>query len=266
MSAMISLAFEDHLVRSIMQNGDPWFVGVDVCRAIGHSNTTVALSRLDPDEVSTLNIGEGQGGPERNIVSEPGVFRLIFTSRRPEAERFKRWLAHDVLPQLRRDGYYGERPQPAADVSPDALPMLTAKLQLVREARMLWGHEKARALWQSVGLPVPALPPTAPSDEARRCLWHLLYAEVATGHAPEGTTYASLISAAIDGDSLSREALRDSGIVAADEGEGFWVLNRHPALKKVFEGTEWSAWGWGRVLRRLPGTALGFPPMQSSLP
>jgi prophage antirepressor-like protein len=40
------------------------------------------------------------------VVSEPGVFRLIFTSRKPEAERFKRWLAHDVLPALRRNGSY----------------------------------------------------------------------------------------------------------------------------------------------------------------
>src|SRR5947209_2516806 len=83
--APVPFLFEgQHLVRAVVDSdGEPWFVGADVCRVLGIANPSDALGRLDDDERTTLGITEGGlGGPARIIVSEPGVYRLIFTSRK----------------------------------------------------------------------------------------------------------------------------------------------------------------------------------------
>ena len=85
-------------------SGDSWWVATDVCEILGLTNTTEALRGLDEDEKSTLRISEG--GPERNIVSEPGLYSLIIRSNKPEAKKFKRWIIHEVLPAIRKTGKY----------------------------------------------------------------------------------------------------------------------------------------------------------------
>lgn len=86
------------------ENGDPWFVAKDVCDILSLSNATVALQRLDDDELTKFNLG-GQHG-EVNIISEPGLYRLVMKSRKPEAHEFQRWVVHEVLPTIRRHGIY----------------------------------------------------------------------------------------------------------------------------------------------------------------
>lgn len=83
------------------ENGEPWFVAKDVCDILGHSNVSMALDRLDDDERSKFNLGR-QG--ETNIVNEAGLYSLVLGSRKPEAHEFKRWVTHEVLPQIRRTG------------------------------------------------------------------------------------------------------------------------------------------------------------------
>ncbi len=254
MNALVPHIFEDHLVRSILRDQEPWFVAVDVCKALGHSNPTVAVGRLDQDEVSTLNITEGTspkgGNPTHNIVSEPGVFRLIFTSRKPEAERFKRWLAHEVLPKLRREGSYSTS-APEFEVTAETISALSLKMQMVREARMLFGQERAKSLWHSLGFPTPPTPPIGqPSDEvdARACLEHLLDAEFS-----DELSFRGAIEEAIGGQGAILEALRKFGVLIADEGEGFYLVRRHPAITHIFEGTAWSGSLWGHAIRRVRG-------------
>lgn len=84
------------------QNGEPWFVAADVCRALDIGNPTQAIARLDSDE-STLISNEGR---EMNIISEPGLYALVLGSRKPEAKAFKRWVTHEVIPSIRRTGGY----------------------------------------------------------------------------------------------------------------------------------------------------------------
>lgn len=92
--------------------GEPWFVAKDVCDILGHSNVSMALDRLDDDERSKFNLGR-QG--ETNIVNEAGLYSLVLGSRKPEAHEFKRWVTHEVLPQIRRTGGY----IPTTDVDDD---------------------------------------------------------------------------------------------------------------------------------------------------
>ncbi len=90
-------------VRVIDQNGDPWWVANDVCAVLGIRNVTQAVAQLDEDERSMFNIGR-QG--EVNIINEPGLYALILRSRKSEAKAFKRWITHEVLPQIRKTGVY----------------------------------------------------------------------------------------------------------------------------------------------------------------
>lgn len=91
-------------LRTIVKEGEPWFVAIDVCKALEVSNPTVAISRLDGDEVAKFNLGGLSG--ESNIVSESGLYSLALGSRKPQAKPFKRWVTHEVIPSIRKHGAY----------------------------------------------------------------------------------------------------------------------------------------------------------------
>ena len=100
--------------------GEPWFVAKDVCDILGMSNPSMAVTALDKDEVAQIDPKDYLGSENRsnqavNIVSEPGLYKLIMRSRKPEAHEFKRWVTHEVLPQIRRTGGY----IPATDADDD---------------------------------------------------------------------------------------------------------------------------------------------------
>lgn len=91
-------------VRTVIREGQPWFVSVDVCNVLDLSNPTIAVSRLDEDERAKFNLGR-QG--DATIVNEPGLYTLVLGSRKPEAKAFKRWITHEVIPAIRKTGAYG---------------------------------------------------------------------------------------------------------------------------------------------------------------
>ena len=89
------------------ENGEPWFVAKDACAVLELSNVSQALTRLDGDEKSSITLNDGNpGNPNRVIVSESGLYALVLASRKPEAHEFKRWVTHEVLPQIRKTGGY----------------------------------------------------------------------------------------------------------------------------------------------------------------
>ena len=109
-------------LRVIVRDGEPWFVAKDVCKCLELENVSQACARLDEDEVSSLtsndvgeNIGDfdfSNGGRLPLIVSEPGLYSLVGSSKKPEAKAFKRWVNHEVLPSIRKTGSYSVQPQP----------------------------------------------------------------------------------------------------------------------------------------------------------
>lgn len=105
-------------VRCFVIEGEPWFLAKDVCECLGLSNTTVATSKLDEDEVTKLNLG-GQSG-EVNLVNESGIYNLVLGSRKPEAKAFKRWITHDVIPSIRKRGVYAT-PEAVSEMSAEEL-------------------------------------------------------------------------------------------------------------------------------------------------
>jgi anti-repressor protein len=102
--------YSGNQVRTILKDGEVWFVAKDVCSVLEIGNPTMALKRLDEDEKALINIeGLNRGNEPVNIVNEPGLYSLILTSRKPEAKAFKRWITHEVLPSIRKTGVYDAR-------------------------------------------------------------------------------------------------------------------------------------------------------------
>lgn len=166
MNAM-TFAFREKELRVLMIEEAPWWVAADLCELLGLGNVTMALKKLRPDQMTTLNRVEGgndltlnpiEGKRHRrdlNIVCESGMWTLVLRSDRPEAVEVQMWLTGEVLPALRKFGFYqmpGFDPPPmqAMDLDPQRLAV---GVSVVREARRLYGPMAARSLWVQVGLP-----------------------------------------------------------------------------------------------------------------
>lgn len=94
--------------------GEPWFVLKDCMSILDLGNPTETVKMFDKDEFSTTEVIDSIGRRQQTyIISEPGLYRLVMKSRKPEAKEFQRWVTHEVLPQIRRTGGY--IPTSAAD-------------------------------------------------------------------------------------------------------------------------------------------------------
>lgn len=97
-------------VRTVVLDGEPWFVARDICDVLEIGNVTMACRGLDDDEYRTVPAAlistEGRPQDFVNVITESGLYSLILRSRKPEAKTFKRWVTHDVLPAIRETGRY----------------------------------------------------------------------------------------------------------------------------------------------------------------
>lgn len=95
-------------IRSLTIDGEPWFVGKDVAKALGYSNGRDALYKdVDNEDKNTVAICDGiQGNPNMTVINESGVYSLIFGSKLEFARRFKHWVTSEVLPAIRKTGSY----------------------------------------------------------------------------------------------------------------------------------------------------------------
>lgn len=93
-------------VRNVMIKGEPWFVGKDVCSILGIVNHKDALSRLDNTERRGSVMPTPSGRQEMTTINESGLYSLIFQSRKPEAVQFRKWVTSEVLPSIRKFGFY----------------------------------------------------------------------------------------------------------------------------------------------------------------
>ena len=115
-------------IRTIENDGQPWFVAADVCAALELANPTVTVSRLDKDEKAKFNLGLS-GGPAW-CVNEPGLYSLVLACRKPQARAFKRWITHEVIPAIRKHGLYA-----ISDVAENPEMLLAALQALITEKK-----------------------------------------------------------------------------------------------------------------------------------
>ena len=95
-------------LRVIEIDGEPWFVGVDVCKILEYLNPRDALLKhVDKEDKNTVSIRDGiRGNPNKTIINEAGLYSLIFSSKQKKAKEFKKWVTHEVLPSIRKTGKY----------------------------------------------------------------------------------------------------------------------------------------------------------------
>lgn len=111
---VVPFIYQGSQVRTIQVNGEPFFVATDVCQILDIRNSRDAIKRLDADEVTVSEIPTPSRGLQpHQLVTESGLYHLVFTSTRPGAKAFRKWVTGEVLPALRRSGRY-EVGQPAA--------------------------------------------------------------------------------------------------------------------------------------------------------
>lgn len=108
-TANSTFSFEEQQIRTVIRNGDPWFVAADVCKAISLDNT--AIRKLDDDEKG-LHLTQTPGGAQEiSVISESGLYTLILRCRDAVKQgtlpwRFRKWVTNQVLPAIRKTGKY----------------------------------------------------------------------------------------------------------------------------------------------------------------
>lgn len=129
--------FNDNPVRVVEDNiGKLWFVAKDVCDVLEISNARDAVSRLDDDEKLTSVIPTAGQNRTVNLVSESGMYQLVFQSRKQEARQFKKWVTSEVLPTIRKHGaYMTEKKTEELLSNPDLIIELATTLKLERQKR-----------------------------------------------------------------------------------------------------------------------------------
>lgn len=105
-------------LRTVIKDGEPWFVASDVCQILDIGNASLAVNGradredggIDPDDRGIATVNTPSGEQQMLIVSEFGFYSLVFKSRKPEAKKFKRWVTHEVIPSIRKTGSYTAAP------------------------------------------------------------------------------------------------------------------------------------------------------------
>jgi prophage antirepressor-like protein len=95
-------------IRTVMIDGEPWFVAADVCTVLTLSNIAMALTRLDEADISETDVwyGSYNRAYTLKIINEGGLYELVIRSGKAEAKAFRRWITHEVLPAIRKTGSY----------------------------------------------------------------------------------------------------------------------------------------------------------------
>lgn len=96
-------------IRTVLIDGEPWFVGKDIANALGFSNSRDAIKNHVFAEDKGVEKFDTLGGIQQlTVVNESGIYSLIFNSRLPSAKKFKHWVTSEVLPAIRKTGRYEE--------------------------------------------------------------------------------------------------------------------------------------------------------------
>ncbi len=263
MSKIIPFDFEGQEVRVVWVGDEPWFVAVDVCRVLDHTNSRVALERLDEDEKGVSTVYTPGGPQQMAIINESGVYSLILTSRKPAAKRFKKWITSEVLPSIRRSGTYAmphlEATQPIdfeegakGDVDDPSNERLW--LNKIGLASKLYGRQAARWMWQQSPFPVPPGKEVAGGQSADGALAECL--DILRAWEPPGQDEALSVLAELPVETNGvNDVLARVGIKIDPAGwNGFIALAiGSPAVAQLFRSTPWAHNTWCRALAAIPG-------------
>jgi prophage antirepressor-like protein len=94
-------------IRVVEINDEPWFVAADLCREIGLAQVAQAVRQNVVGGSSTKTVLQTDGGPQDMIVvNEAGMYEIVISSRKPGAKIFRTWIFNEVIPAIRKTGFY----------------------------------------------------------------------------------------------------------------------------------------------------------------
>lgn len=112
MNEITSYVFDGSNVRTLVIDGQPYFVGKDVATILGYKRTADALkAHVDDEDKLTRQFTDSGQNREMKVINESGLYSLILSSKLPSAKKFKRWVTSEVLPAIRKTGAYQAKPK-----------------------------------------------------------------------------------------------------------------------------------------------------------
>lgn len=142
MNELQLFSFENHEVRSLSINNEPYFVGKDVAEILGYKNPRDAISKHvdEDDKLDGVAIHDSIGREQKPIlINESGLYSLVLSSKLPSAKKFKRWVTSEVLPALRKTGQYQVKELSGSELMAKALieaqSVLAAKDKQIEEMK-----------------------------------------------------------------------------------------------------------------------------------
>ena len=160
-------------VRTVVRDGEPWFVGKDVAEALGYERTADAIRK----HVWNMDKGvadlETPGGTQKTtIINEAGMYSLIFSSKLESAKAFKHWVTHEVLPDIRKHGMYiSDKAAEQAKVDPEAFDAVVNRyLEEKEKVKALQDQIDNNRIYTNLGKVVMALPGSVPVADAAQLL------------------------------------------------------------------------------------------------
>lgn len=225
-------------VRTIEENGAVMFCGSDVAKALGYSNPRDAISRHCRGVVKRDTPTES-GMQEMSFIPESDLYRLVFGSKLPTAERFTDWVTEEILPAIRRHGSYSQKPLTPAE------QLLAQANVLVEQERRLSALEET-AEKTSRAIEMIAAPAASTRDtwqeETGKAIRQMCAEYALNYHSTTGDLYKELEGrAGIDLDARKRnlqKRLRANGATATEckAVSKLSVIARNPQLREIFTG------------------------------
>ena len=225
-------------VRTIEENGAVMFCGSDVAKALGYSNPRDAISRHCRGVVKRDTPTES-GMQEMSFIPESDLYRLVFGSKLPMAERFTDWVTEEILPAIRRHGSYSRKPLTPAE------QLLAQANVLVEQERRLSALEET-AEKTSRAIEMIAAPAASTRDtwqeETGKAIRQMCAEYALNYHSTTGDLYKEREGrAGIDLDARKRnlqKRLRANGATATEckAVSKLSVIARNPQLREIFTG------------------------------
>ena len=129
---LVPFQYGDAAVRTVLIDGEPWFVLADLCKVLDIRNARDVAARLADDQKGVAPIDTLGGQQNLTIVNESGMYEVVIRSDKPEAVNFRRWLTGTVLPEIRKTGTYNAAP---ALTGPELVATALIESQKMLEAR-----------------------------------------------------------------------------------------------------------------------------------
>lgn len=137
--------FNGSNVRVVIRDDEPWFVAKDVCGVLELEKTDSAIRELEPDEKGTHVVSTLGGNQRMSVVSESGLYALIFKSRKPEAKVFRKWVTSEVLPAIRKTGRYVNQATVLSGDKELSLPRMAREYRAFKSMAITSGLSSRRA-------------------------------------------------------------------------------------------------------------------------